>query len=125
MYVAINAAPGGVDVIDTESLTVIRHIRLGNDVTIHNPFVTPDGKHLVAASGSGRTPTLFVIDTRTDRPLWSLDFPETAIRPISFHTHQDGSTKWMFVNVNGLNGFNVGGFRDAPSDQEDRESVCR
>ena len=107
VYVAINAAPGGVDVIDTESLTVIRHIRLGNDVTIHNPFVTPDGKHLVAASGSGRTPTLFVIDTRTDRPLWSLDFPETAIRPISFHTHQDGSTKWMFVNVNGLNGFNV------------------
>ena len=110
VYVAINSAPGGVDVIDTNSLTISKHIPL-NDVTIHNPFVTPDGRHLIAASGSGQTPTLFVIDTQTDQILWSIDFPGTAIRPISFHTNPDGSTKWMFVNLNGLNGFVVVDFQ--------------
>ena len=48
-----------------------------------------------------------MIDSQTDEPLWSLDFPGTAIRPIVFHTNPDGSTKWMFVNLNGLNGFMV------------------
>ena len=52
-----------------------------------------------------------MIDTQTDQILWSIDFPGTAIRPISFHTNPDGSTKWMFVNLNGLNGFVVVDFQ--------------
>ena len=106
VYVAINSAPGGVDVIDTESLTITKHLPL-NNVTIHNPFVTPDGKHLIASSGSTATPTLHVIDTQTDELLWSRDFPGTSIRPVAFHTHPDGSTKWILVNLAGLNGFVV------------------
>jgi DNA-binding beta-propeller fold protein YncE len=106
VYVAINSAPGGVDVIDTQSLTITKHLAL-NSVTIHNPCVTPDGRHLIASSGSAATPTLHVIDTRTDELLWSRDFPGTSVRPVAFHTHPDGSMKWILVNLAGLNGFAV------------------
>ena len=105
VYVAINSAPGGVDVIDTTSLTIANHIPL-NDVTIHNPFVTPDGKYVVAGSGSSQTPMAFVIDTRTDEPVWSISF-DASVRPLAFHTNPDGSTKWMLVNLAGFNGFVV------------------
>jgi len=107
VYVAINFAPGGVDVIDTTSLTKSKNIAL-NGVTIHNPFVTPDGKYLVAASGSAQTRIATVIDTQTDQPVWSIEFEEgTSIRPLTFTTNPDGSTKWMLVNLAGLNGFAV------------------
>ena len=106
VYVAINSAPGGIDVIDTNSLTITKHIPL-NDVTIHNPFVTPDGKHLIGGSGSSATPTMFIIDTQTDEPVWSIDFEGSSVRPLAFHTNPDGSTKWILVNLAGLNGFVV------------------
>ena len=106
VYVAINSAPGGIDVIDTRSLTITKRIPL-NDVTIHNPFVTPDGRHLIGGSGSSQTPTMFIIDTETDEPVWSIDFPGSSVRPIAFHTNPDGSTKWILVNLAGLNGFAV------------------
>ena len=96
----------GIDVIDTRSLTITKRIPL-NDVTIHNTFVTPDGRHVIGGSGSGETPTMFVIDTQTDEPVWSIDFPGSSVRPVSFNTNPDGSTKWALVNLAGLNGFAV------------------
>ena len=106
VYVAINSAPGGVDVIDTTSLTLAKHIPL-DGVTIHNPFVTPDGKYLVAGSGSSQTPKAIIIDTQTDEPVWEVSFPGSSVRPLAFHTNPDGSTKWILVNLAGLNGFAV------------------
>lgn len=108
LFVAINAAPGGVDVIDTATLSRTKHIPLDN-VRMHNTFTTPDGKFVVAGSQDAERRVVAVIDTKTDEALWSIEFqnPRDVIRPISFITNPDGSTKWMLVELNHLLGFAV------------------
>src|SRR5205823_13007588 len=46
VYVAIAEAPGSVDVIETASLTRVKNIQVQNHV--HNTYVTPYGRYLVA-----------------------------------------------------------------------------
>src|SRR5439155_19977 len=48
VYVAIIQEPGGVDVIDTASMARVKTIKTKG--TIHNPYVTADGKTLVVCS---------------------------------------------------------------------------
>ena len=52
VYVAIISGPGAVDVIDTTSLEQAGRVLTRGGV--HNTYVTPDGKHVVAGSISGR-----------------------------------------------------------------------
>jgi len=47
-----------------------------------------------------------VIDTKTEAPAWTLD-EDLGVRPMAFATNADGSTKWIFVQMSGLNGFAV------------------
>src|SRR5262245_54539385 len=102
VYVGIIQAPGGVDVIDTASLKRIKTVPTKG--TIHNAYVTPDGKYVVAGSIGGRT--INVIDAATDEPAWTLDM-DLGVRPMTFNTNADGSTKWIFAQLSGLNGFAV------------------
>src|ERR1043166_3547115 len=102
VYVGIIQAPGGVDVIDTTSLQNIKN--LPTKGTIHNPYVTPDGKYVVAGSIVGKT--VNVIDAHTDQTAWTLDM-DLGVRPMAFMTNSDGSTKWIFVQMSGFNGFAV------------------
>jgi YVTN family beta-propeller protein len=102
VYVAIANAPGGVDVIDTGSLKDIKTIRTKGP--IHNPYVTPDGKYVVA--GSTRSNVINVIDTKTDELAWTVQ-EDKGIRPMAFATNPDGSTKWIFVQLTGFDGFAV------------------
>jgi YVTN family beta-propeller protein len=102
VYVGIIQAPGGVDVIDTASLKRLKTVPTKG--TIHNAYVTPDGKYVVAGSIQGRT--INVIDAATDEPAWTLDM-DLGIRPMTFNTNPDGSTKWIFAQLTGLNGFAV------------------
>jgi YVTN family beta-propeller protein len=102
VYVGIIQAPGGVDVIDTASLKRIKTVPTKG--TIHNAYVTPDGKYVVAGSIQGRT--INVIDAATDEPAWTLEM-DLGIRPMTFNTNPDGSTKWIFAQLTGLNGFAV------------------
>src|SRR5690242_18709675 len=53
VYVGIIQEPGGVDVIDTATLTRVKTIPTKG--TIHNPYVTPDGKYVVAGSIVGKS----------------------------------------------------------------------
>ena len=99
IYVAIIQAPGAVDVIDTASLKIIKTIPTKGG--IHNLYVTPDGKYV--AAGSPRGKRLNVIDTQTDEVAWTLD-PGLEIRPMTFVTNPDGSTKWIVVQST-FNGF--------------------
>ena len=102
VYVAINQDPGGVDVIDTGLLENVKTIpTIGR---IHNTYVTPDGKYVVA--GSIPASTVNVIDPQTDRLAWTLEM-DLGIRPMAFATNPDGSTKWIFVQLTGFNGFAV------------------
>ena len=102
VYVAIVAAPGAVDVIDSVSLQLLKTIPTKGGV--HNTFATPDGAYVVAGSIVGRN--LTVIDTKTDEPVWSLSF-ENGVRPIGFETRPDGSTGRMFVQITDFHGFYV------------------
>jgi YVTN family beta-propeller protein len=102
VYVGIIQEPGGVDVIDTATLTRVKTIPTKG--TIHNPYVTPDGKYVVAGSIVGKS--VNVIDTKTETPAWTLD-EDLGVRPMAFASNPDGSTKWIFVQMSGLNGFAV------------------
>jgi YVTN family beta-propeller protein len=102
VYVGIIQAPGGVDVIDTASLQRVKTIPTKG--TIHNAYVTPDGKYVVAGSIQGKT--VNVIDAQTEQPVWTLEM-DLGIRPMTFNSNPDGSTKWIFVQLTGFNGFAV------------------
>jgi YVTN family beta-propeller protein len=102
VYVSIAVAPGAVDVIDTASLEKVNSIPVKG--AVHNTYVTPDGKYVV--SGSIPSKTITVIDSQTETPAWSLTM-DLGIRPMAFATNPDGSTKWIFVQLSGFNGFAV------------------
>src|SRR5688500_3349503 len=79
VYVAIREVKNGaVDVIDTASATLARSIP---HPEVHNTFVTPDGRFVVAGSISGKRLTM--IDQKTEEPAWSLEF-DRGVRPITF-----------------------------------------
>jgi YVTN family beta-propeller protein len=102
VYVAIQGAEGGVDVIDTVAEEKVKFIRILRGV--HNTFITPDSKFVVAGSTGGNVAT--VIDTETELPAWSIHF-EGGVRPLCFEANPDGSTKRMFVQVTNLHGFAI------------------
>jgi YVTN family beta-propeller protein len=102
VYVSIAVAPGAVDVIDTTSLEKVKSIPVKG--AVHNTYVTPDGKFVV--SGSIASKTITVIDSHTEEVLWSLVMDQ-GIRPMTFSTNPDGTTKWIFVQLSGFNGFAV------------------
>jgi YVTN family beta-propeller protein len=102
VYVGIIQDPGGVDVIDTVALKNVKTLKTKG--SIHNAYVTPDGKYVVAGSIQGKTVNVF--DTQTEQPAWTLDM-DLGVRPMTFNTNPDGSTKWVFVQLSGFNGFAV------------------
>jgi YVTN family beta-propeller protein len=101
-YVAIREPGAFVDVIDLSAGKLVRSIPTAGGV--HNVYVTPDGAHAVAGMIAART--LTVIDTRTDLPLWSMEF-DGGVRPIAFEKAGDGSTRRMFVQISDFHGFYV------------------
>jgi len=102
VYVSIARAPGAVDVIDTTSLEKVKSIAVKG--AVHNTYVTPDGKWVVA--GSIPSKTITVIDQKSESVEWTLTM-DLGIRPMAFSTNPDGSTKWIFVQLSGFNGFAV------------------
>jgi YVTN family beta-propeller protein len=102
VYVSIAVAPGAVDVIDTASMEKAKSIPVKG--AVHNTYVTPDGKYVVA--GSIQSKTISVIDQKTEEPAWTLTM-DLGIRPLTFSTNPDGSTKWIFVQLSAFNGFAV------------------
>ena len=87
-------------------LTVTKSIAVKGGV--HNVFVTPDGKFVIAGSIVGKI--LTVIDAQTLQPVWELPF-DLGVRPIAFEKAADGSTSRMFVQLSGYHGFAVVDFK--------------
>jgi len=100
VYVAIVGGAGAVDVIDTATLTRVKTIR--TEGGIHNTYVTPDGKFVVAGSIIGKK--IHVIDQKTEEIVWTLP-TEEGVRPMAFETNPDGSTKRIFIELSNFNGF--------------------
>lgn len=102
VYVSIRQEPGAVDVVDTESLKVIKTIP--TDGASHNTFATPDGRYIIAGSIAGNNAA--VIDPATDEIVWTKYF-DLGVRPMAFERNPDGSTRRLFVQLSGFNGFAV------------------
>lgn len=102
VLVGIRESTGWLEVIDTASLKKTKSIPVSGPV--HNVYVTPDGKHAVA--GSIDTKNLTVVDLQTDQAVWNLSLG-SGVRPMAFETNPDGSTKRIFAQLSGFNGFAV------------------
>jgi YVTN family beta-propeller protein len=102
VYVAIREAPGAVDVIDTAALARAKSIAVKG--AVHNTYVTPDGRYVVAGSIAGKN--FSIIDAATEQVVWVKDF-DLGVRPMAFETNPDGSTRRVFVQLSDLNGFAV------------------
>jgi YVTN family beta-propeller protein len=117
VYVGIIREPGGVDVIDTTTKQRVKNVPTKG--TIHNVYVTPDGKYAVAGSIAGKT--INVIDAKTNETAWTMDM-DLGVRPMTFNTNPDGSTKWIFVQALRLQRFRGRGLRDAEGNPPHSES---
>jgi YVTN family beta-propeller protein len=106
VYVAIAQSPGALQVIDTRTNEIAATISVHGGV--HNTYVTPDGKYAVAGMIGARNIT--VVDTATDMPVWTTYF-DLGIRPMAFDTHADGSTRYIYAQLSGYNGFGVVDFQ--------------
>ncbi len=113
VYTAIAEAPGALDVLDTSTNEIVATISVHGGV--HNTYVTPDGKYAIAGMVGGRNIT--VVDTMTDRPVWTTYF-DLGIRPMAFDTNPDGSTRHIYAQLSNFNGFGVVDF-------ETRKEVTR
>ena len=104
VYVGIrDPEPGGVDVIDTTSMKMVKTIPTkGSDPQSRTSRPTASMSSQVRSPGK----TVNVIDAKTETPVWTLKM-DLGIRPMTFATNADGSTKWIFVQLTGLNGFAV------------------
>jgi YVTN family beta-propeller protein len=113
IFVAIAREPGLVDVIDAATLNRTKSIPVHG--RLHNIYVTPDGKYLVAGSISNKLMT--VIDLSTDSIAWECRF-DKGVRPMAIQANPDGSSKRIFVQLSDTNGFAVVDFTK-------REEVAR
>ncbi len=101
ILVGIRAPQGALDVIDTVSLTRVKSISVDS---VHNVYVTPDGKYAVSGSLEGQSAT--VVDLQTDQIAWKLNF-DHPVRPMTFEVNPDGSTRRIFVQLSNFNGFAI------------------
>lgn len=102
ILVGIARGHGAVDVIDARTLTLSKSILVKG--RLHNIYVTPDGKHLITGSIPAKLMT--VIDLEREVPEWELSF-DLGVRPMTIEAAPDGSTKRIFVQLSGTNGFAV------------------
>ena len=82
---------------------------------VHNLYVTPDGKYVVAGEAGGEG-HVSVLDTQTDAPAWYIKLGE-GIRPMAMSKNPDGSTSLAVRPDRRLQRVRGGGF---PSTQGSR-----
>jgi DNA-binding beta-propeller fold protein YncE len=107
------ALPAVVDVIDIATHKVVRSIPV--HFPVHNTYVTPDDKYVIAGlrgDPDPGEPTIQVIDAATDKVVWGIELTghrqygrdNHEVRPMAFEANPDGSTKRMFAQATGVNG---------------------
>ncbi len=101
ILVGIRSPQGALDVIDAASMTRVKSIPVDS---VHNVYVTPDGKYAVSGSLEGQSVT--VTDLQTDLIAWKLNF-DHPVRPMAFEMNPDASTRRIFVQLSNFNGFAV------------------
>jgi YVTN family beta-propeller protein len=107
------ALPAVMDVIDIATHKLIKSIP--THFPIHNSYVTPDDKYVIAGlrgDPEPGEPTIQVIDPVTDTVVWGIELTghrqygrdNHEVRPMAFESNPDGSTKRMFAQATAING---------------------
>ena len=107
IYVGIARAPF-VDVFDLDT-----HEKLGSipvATGIHNVYVSPDGKWVVAGLNGRDEGSIQVIDASTDKVVREISLPDARgvihrVRPMMFLAADDGSTDKILAQGAAVNGF--------------------
>ena len=98
-------ATGGVDVIDTQTLTDIKTIAMKGGV--HDLNVTPDGKYVIVGNArGGKANVMTVVDTKTNDVAWTMPM-DPSPSPMAVSKKPDGSTDKIYAQDGSLNGFHV------------------
>ena len=100
--VGIRGGSGALDLVDTASMSLIKSIPVKG--TLHNVYITPDDKYVVAGSIGAKTVTVF--DLAAQEVAWQHQL-DLGIRPIAIEPAADGSAKRLFVQLSEFNGFAV------------------
>jgi YVTN family beta-propeller protein len=103
IVVAIARGKGGLDIVDAASLTLKKTIP-ANGGRLHNVYVTPDNKYVVG--GSIPSHTFYVFDLDKEQLAWAMPM-DLGVRCMAVETNPDGSTKRVFAQLSGFNGFSV------------------
>lgn len=99
------AASGGVDIIDTASLQLVKTIPIKSGV--HDLNVTPDGKYVIVGNArGGKANVMTVVDTRTNEIAWTMPMTPSP-SPMAVSKNPDGSTKSIFAQNGSDNAFQV------------------
>jgi YVTN family beta-propeller protein len=106
IFAAISQGAGAVDVIETAAMKNIKSIPTKG--AIHNTYVTPDGKFVIAGSIAGST--LNVIDEATLAPVWDIKLDQ-GVRCMAIEAAPDGSTSRIFMQLSNVHGFAVIDFK--------------
>jgi cytochrome c553/DNA-binding beta-propeller fold protein YncE len=93
---------GYVQVVDTDSLKVVKTIETQGG--IHDPWMSPDGKMLLAMSPPGLFMNAY--DTLTDKLLYTC-CTEAEIGTMNLEAGSDGSTRRIFISYAGFYGLVV------------------
>jgi YVTN family beta-propeller protein len=93
---------GAVDIVDTTSLTVIKTLPM--KVPMHDCYISPDSKYVVGGSPEGKFAA--VIDLQTEQVAWEVPF-DRPVLTMAIEAGPDGSTRRIFVELEGLRGFAV------------------
>jgi YVTN family beta-propeller protein len=90
---------GYIQVMDTATLKIVKTIEVKGG--IHDVWMSPDGKMLLAMSPEGRFMDLF--DTRDEKKLWTCCH-EAEIGTMNMEAGPDGSTSRIFFSYGGYSG---------------------
>ena len=93
---------GGLDVIDTATLTKVKSIPTGKG--LHDIAVTRDGKY--AAAGSPPQQALIVFDLQKLEIAWKVQYDQ-GVQPLDIQSNPDGTGYRVFAQLNRTNGFSV------------------
>ncbi len=101
-----------VDVIDIDTHTLIKSVAV--HATVHNVFVTPDDREVIAGlrgEVEPGEPAFQIIDPKTDTVSWGMELTghtqygrtHHEVRPMAFEAGADGSTMRAFAQATGIN----------------------
>ncbi len=108
IVIAIARGQGGLDIIDANTLTLKKTIST-NGGRLHDVYITPDNKYVVG--GSIPSKIFYTFDLEKEELVWQFEM-DRGVRCMAIETNPDGSTKRVFTQLSGFNGFSVVDFAE-------------